>query len=256
MEYLGHTQSTVYTVQPRITSGGVKSGSRFLPSVQNQSCTSKHYMSAGAPPEMSPLRRSVTSVNYDQMMAQNGDVTSARRSGSAKCRLHSGGGAQQQNHKLATAEWLAWTRAELTAADRARSGSELVRANVLAACRGLCERTRRTQADATHRLGDRTNDVKFWRDEIRAEADASGAASADLDRAIGLLDRAFTEALVPLEIAEECLHLREQRIGVDLVHDDVEIELIKVNTEFFINYCISYYNQQYPVVSCKSHYCH
>jgi len=226
MEYLGHTQSTVYTFGPRISSGGVKSGSGFLPSVHNQSCTSKHYMSAGPPPEMSSLQRSVTSVNVDHT-AQNGSASSARRSGSAKCRLHSGV-ASEPNRKLATAEWTAWTRAELSAADRARSGSELVRANVLTACHGLCERTRRTQADATRRLGDRTNDIKFWRDEIRAEADAAGAESAALDRAIGLLDRAFTEAEVPLDIAEECLHLREQRIGVDLVRDNVEIELIKV----------------------------
>jgi len=134
--------------------------------------------------------------------------------------------------KLGTAEWKEWTRGELSASDRARTESELVRANVLTACRGLCERTRRTQADTTHRLGDRADDIKFWRDEIRAEADAAGAESAALERAIGLLDRAFVDAEVPLQIAEECLHLREQRIGVDLVRDDVEIELIKVIHSF------------------------
>jgi len=119
-------------------------------------------------------------------------------------------------------------------ADRARSGSELARANVLTACHSLCERTRRTQADATHRLDDRTNDIKFWRGEIRAEADAAGAESAALDLAIGVLDRALADAEVPLQIAEECLHLREQRICVDLVHDNVEIELIKVATNFSV----------------------
>jgi len=220
MEYLGHTQSSVYTVKPRISSGGaVKSG--FLPSVHNQSCTSKHYMSAGPPLEASALQRSANCEN-----GSSGVTSSSLRSGSStKCRLHSGG---QERGKLAPSEWTAWTRAELSAADRARAGSELVRANVLTACHSLCERTRRTQADATRRLGDRTNDIKFWRDELRAEADAAGAESAALDRAVGLLDRAYTEAQIPLDIAEECLHLREQRIGVDLVRDDVEIELIKV----------------------------
>jgi len=215
MEYLGHTQSTVYTTMPRITSGGIKSGSGFLPT-----CTSKHYMSAGPPP-------SVTTVNRDDT-AQNGRVTSGRRSWSGRCMLHPGG----PTGKLQPAEWTEWSRAELSSADRARAGSELVRADILTACRGLCERTRRTQADATRRLGDRTDDIKFWRDEIRAEADAAGEESAALDSAIGLLDRAFTEAEIPLQIAEECLHLREQRIGVDLVRDNVEIELIKVVTKF------------------------
>jgi len=229
MEYLGHTQSTVYTFGPRITSATTKSESGFLPSVQNQTCTSKHYMTAGPPPEMSS-QRSATMMNCDQT-TQDARVTSALRSGSTKCRLHSGGSL---THKLAPAEWVEWSRAELSAADRARSKSELVRADVLTACRGLCARTLRTQADATHRLGDRTNDIKFWRDEIRAEADAAGAESAALDRAIGLLDRAFADAEVPLQIAEECLHLREQRIGVDLVRDEVEIQLIKVTTKFYL----------------------
>jgi len=228
MEHLGHTLSTTYTSGSRITSGGMKSGSGFLPSVHNQSCTSKHYMSAGPPLEI-PSLRSASMANCDHT-TQNGSVTSAHRSGSGRCRLHCGG----SERKLASAEWTAWTCAELSASDRARSGSELVRANVLTACRGLCERTRKTQADATHRLGDRTNDIKFWRDEIRAEADAAGAEAEALNRAISLLDRAIAEAEVPLQIAEECLHLREQRICVDLVRDDVEIELIKVIAKFYL----------------------
>jgi len=169
-------------------------------------------MTAGPPPELSSADDATLNL-------------SARRSASGKCRLHSGG----PTGKLATSEWREWTRAELSAADRARSKSELVRDDVLTACRELCERTRRTQADATHRLGDRTNDIKFWRDEIRSEAESAGAESAALELAIGLLDRAYAEAEVPLQIAEECLHLREQRIGVDLVRDDVEIELVKVS---------------------------
>ena len=188
-------------------------------------------MTAGPPPEMSSLQCSVTTQNCDHT-AQNGGVTSASRSsGSGRCSLHSCV-PPELTRKLGTAEWKEWTRGELSASDRARTESELVRANVLTACRGLCERTRRTQADTTHRLGDRADDIKFWRDEIRAEADAAGAESAALERAIGLLDRAFVDAEVPLQIAEECLHLREQRIGVDLVRDDVEIELIKVIHSF------------------------
>lgn len=219
MEYLGHTQSTVYTHGPRITSAGTKSES-----VHDQVCTSNHYMCASPPPETFQ-ERCVDTVKCDHT-AQNGDMLAAHLSRSGRCRLHGDG------HRLAMSEWTAWTHAELSAADRARSGSELARANVLTACSSLCERTRRTQADATRRLDDRTNDIKFWRDEIRAEADAAGAEAAALDLAIGLLDRAFAEAEVPLQIAEECLHLREQRICVDLVHDNVDIELIKVTTNF------------------------
>jgi len=217
MEYLGHTQSSVYTHGPRISSAAA-----MCETVHNQACTAKHYMTAGPPPpaETSPaVQRCASTARCDH---DSGAMLAAHLSRSGRCRLHGDG------HRLATSEWLAWTRAELSAADRARSGSELARADVLTACSSLCERTRRTQADATRRLDDRANDVKFWRDEIRAEADAAGAEAAALDLAIGVLDRAFAETQVPLQIAEECLHLREQRICVDLVHDSVDIELIKV----------------------------
>jgi len=236
MEYLGHTQSTVYTHGARITSAGTKTEP-----VNNQACTSKHYMSAGPPPEPSPVQRCVSTARCDHS-AQDRDMLAAHLSRSGRCRLHGDG------HRLATSEWTAWSRAELSAADRARSDSELARANVLTACSSLCERTRRTQADATRRLGDRADDIKFWRDEMRAEADAAGAEAADLDLAIGLLDRAFAEAEVPLQIAEECLHLREQRMCVDLVHDNVDVELIKVTVEFLSNYCIAYYALYCPAI--------
>ena len=219
MEYLGHTDSTVYTHGPRfITSAGTKP----------ELCTSRHYMCADPPPaEPSPVQRCASAVRCEHT---NGDVFAAHLSRSGRCRLHGDDG-----HRLATSEWTAWTRAELSAADRARSGSELARANVLTACSSLCERTRRTQADATRRLGDRTADIKHWRDEVRAEADAAGADAAALELAIGLFDRAYAEAEVPLQIAEECLHLREQRICVDLVRDNVETELIKVTADTRFN---------------------
>lgn len=219
MEYLGHTNSSVYMHGPRITSAGMKSESGLASSAHNQACTGRHYMTAGAPTGASSVQ-----LMTGEQTAPTGSATLEQRQGSTRCQLH----PPDMSRRLATSEWKAWTRAELAAADQARAESELVRADVLTACRGLCDRTRRTQADTTHQLDDRANDIKFWRDEIRAEADAVSTESAALEHAVGLLDRALAEAEVPLNIAEECLHLREQRIGVDLIRDDVEVELIKV----------------------------
>ncbi len=125
-------------------------------------------------------------------------------------------------------DWASWTRAELAAADRARSGSELVRADVLTLCRDATDRTRRTQADTTRRLGDRVQDVKFWRDEVRKEMERADAEKMALQKATNNLERAFEETAEPLRIAQECLRLRQQKIDSNLVHDEVERELLKV----------------------------
>jgi tektin-3 len=70
--------------------------------------------------------------------------------------------------------------------------------------------------------------VRFWRDEVRKESDLASKESADLQRAIGSLERALRETGAPLKIAEECLQLRREKIAGELVHDEVERELIQV----------------------------
>ena len=125
-------------------------------------------------------------------------------------------------------DWVPGTRAELMAADRVRSGSELIRADILTLCRDACDRTRRIQTDTTHRIGDRINDVQFWRDEVRKETDLATKEAAALQKATVSLERTLGETIAPLQIAEECLQLRREKIGRELADDAVEKELIKV----------------------------
>jgi len=47
-----------------------------------------------------------------------------------------------------------------------------------------------------------------------------------------MLEKALADTSCPLSIAEECLTRREKRLGIDLVHDDVERALTKVS--FFL----------------------
>lgn len=178
----------------------------------------------------------------DRIQQQNGSLTcrpSATSAGAAASALNchgsftsrcppsnglSGGGGGAPS----AVDWASWTRAELTAADRARSGSELVRADVLTLCRDATDRTRRTQADTTRQLGDRVQDVKFWRDEVRKEIERADAEKQSLQKATSCLERALEETAEPLRIAEECMRLRQQKIDSNLVHDEVESELLKV----------------------------
>lgn len=50
----------------------------------------------------------------------------------------------------------------------------------------------------------------------------------DLAEAKRILEKTLAETANPLHIAQECLYNREKRQGIDLVHDPVERELIKV----------------------------
>jgi len=44
-----------------------------------------------------------------------------------------------------------------------------------------------------------------------------------------MLEKALADTDTPLSIVEECLTRREKRMGIDLVHDDVERSLTKVS---------------------------
>lgn len=96
----------------------------------------------------------------------------------------------------------------------------------------LCERTaaaaQRAQQDSTAALGQRLQDIHFWKSELQKEIE-------DLDAETGLLaaqklrlERALDATEVPYSIATDNLQCRERRQPPDLVCDEVERELLKV----------------------------
>ncbi|XP_068555472.1 tektin-4 [Anas acuta] len=95
----------------------------------------------------------------------------------------------------------------------------------------LCERTaaaaQRAQQDSTAALGQRLQDIHFWKSELQKEIE-------DLDAETGLLaaqklrlERALDATEVPYSIATDNLQCRERRQPPDLVCDEVERELLK-----------------------------
>ena len=57
------------------------------------------------------------------------------------------------------------------------------------------------------------------------------------------MEKALMDTQNPLHVAEECLLHREKRRGIDMVHDDVEKQLIKVNLLV---------NTEYSITSAKT----
>ncbi|TSL04179.1 Tektin-3 [Bagarius yarrelli] len=87
--------------------------------------------------------------------------------------------------------------------------------------------TRRTQENTSRILGERLNDISFWRSELGHEIDNMVTEIAALTEVKRRLERALTETDGPLQVSQECLFHREKRMSIDLVHDDVEKALIK-----------------------------
>ncbi|XP_034049686.1 tektin-3 [Thalassophryne amazonica] len=87
--------------------------------------------------------------------------------------------------------------------------------------------TRRTQETTSKNIGERLNDIVFWRSELSHEIDNMVTEIASLNEVKRRLERAFAETQGPHQVSQECLYHREKRMSIDLVHDDVEKDLLK-----------------------------
>ncbi|XP_054698538.1 tektin-5 [Grus americana] len=87
--------------------------------------------------------------------------------------------------------------------------------------------TYQMQEDSRRNLGERISNIDFWRSELIYELEYLLKETQALETAKKRLECAADELQGPLKIALECLYHREKRQGIDLVHDDVEKNLIK-----------------------------
>ncbi|XP_037610595.1 tektin-3 [Sebastes umbrosus] len=111
--------------------------------------------------------------------------------------------------------------------ESSRKSAERLRRDTIRLMQDRDQLTRRTQETTSKNIGERLNDVVFWRSELSHEIDnmvTEIAALADVKRR---LERALAETEGPLQVSQECLYHREKRMSIDLVHDDVEKDLIK-----------------------------
>ena len=126
-------------------------------------------------------------------------------------------------------DWMASNQSNFMASDRVRSGSERVRLDAARLVREVDDKTKRAQSEVGKRLGDRIGDIQFWKTEVANETDNMITEIDCLSRSKSVLEKALAETENPLHIAQECLYNREKRQAIDLVHDNVEKELIKVS---------------------------
>ncbi|CAK6437633.1 unnamed protein product [Pipistrellus nathusii] len=122
-----------------------------------------------------------------------------------------------------------WYRSNLTnyqESNTSRHNSESLRVDTSRLIQDKYQQIRKTQADSTQNLGERVNDIGFWKSEIIHELDSMIGETNELTDMKKKLERALMETEAPLQVARECLFHREKRMGIDLVHDEVEAELL------------------------------
>ncbi|XP_013079790.1 tektin-3-like isoform X2 [Biomphalaria glabrata] len=124
-------------------------------------------------------------------------------------------------------DWFLSNSINYTLSDKERSFAERLRADAWRAVKETDARTRNRQNDVTKRLGERVQDIAFWKSELNNEINAMATEMENLKEYKRTCEKALADTANPLHISEECLMNREKRQGIDLVNDDVERSLVK-----------------------------
>ncbi|PNF43147.1 Tektin-1 [Cryptotermes secundus] len=94
-------------------------------------------------------------------------------------------------------------------------------------CNLISEVTKLNKAEVDNTLGERIKDTEYWKKENEIQKEEC----CKEEEALLIYKERITGALVSLkqqaQTSKKCIILREGRLGIDQVHDDVERELLK-----------------------------
>nr|XP_056722381.1 tektin-5 [Euleptes europaea] len=124
-------------------------------------------------------------------------------------------------------DWFNANRIQFRGSEAYRHWASRLNADSLHLMQDKEQLTRQQQESSGKNLGQRLADIDFWRSELMYELERLLTDTRTLDTAKRRLECAADEAQSPLQVALECLYNREKRMGIDLVHDDVEKNLIQ-----------------------------
>ncbi|XP_061562564.1 tektin-3 [Phycodurus eques] len=124
-------------------------------------------------------------------------------------------------------DWFKANQGNYRQSEASRNSAERLRRDTLRLIQDKEQLTRRMQENSSKDIGERLNDIAFWRSELSHEVDNVAGETAALAEVKRRLERALAETEQPLQVSQECLYHREKRMSIDLVHDEVEKDLIK-----------------------------
>ena len=138
----------------------------------------------------------------------------------------------QHPTKYTPEEWHRSNHLNYNSAERERKSAEMIRDESNRLKHEVHITTIKTQSDVNKKLDQRIQDINFWKSEIdRLHGETDDEINA-LIQYKERLEKALDGTQLPLHVAKQCLANRNERLQIDLVHDDVEIQLIKVSFKF------------------------
>ncbi len=109
-----------------------------------------------------------------------------------------------------------WYNAQMTnylASDKVRAAAERLRSDAVRLAREKDERTFKNNAESSKRLGERINDIEFWKNELEKTKNKVKRKIDDVEFKRREIERQLSETEKPLRIAQENLYEREKRQG-------------------------------------------
>ncbi|KAM9118006.1 tektin-1 [Pangshura tecta] len=129
--------------------------------------------------------------------------------------------------KFLPPEWHIANKIQYASAESQRSRSERLVAESQRLVDEIEKTTQKTQSDVNKKIEQRLDEIKFWKQELDDKLEQIVNETEVLLTFKTRLEKALESCKEPLFIAQECLLNRQRRVGIDLVHDEVERELIK-----------------------------
>lgn len=126
-------------------------------------------------------------------------------------------------------EWHSANNYNYKQSEKERSFSESLRTECERLCKDIEDTTLRTQRDVEHKFSQRINDIGFVKTELETKAKELADEIDALTESKSNLEQGLRNTNFPLKVAKDCLGFREKRQGIDFVHDEVEIQLMKVH---------------------------
>lgn len=123
-------------------------------------------------------------------------------------------------------EWHDSNHAKLSRAEVQRQSAKNLIAQTQQIIAERQDQTDRGQRDVENKLNLRIDNVKFWHSELSRQLNTLNDETAQLDAYKRRLQNAVAGCTQPLNAANGCLENRSNRVNIDLVHDDVQKELL------------------------------
>ena len=136
--------------------------------------------------------------------------------------------------KYHPSEWHASNELNYTRAEDERSAAERLSAECDRLRKETDATTLRVQQDVEHKLSQRLRDIDFWKEELERKVEENVDETRELLEKKEQLERALVATQFPQQVAQSCLAFREKRQSIDLVHDEVEIQLMKVRSSAWV----------------------